>query len=177
MNELFELGLTRKQLMEKGVKLGADVPYCMMRGTALAEGIGEKLKALPPMVKCPVVIAKPQVSVSTRFVYENLSLNEDTKHPNIDQLIQDISKKDLPAIASHMGNILETVTIKKYPQIELIKDTMRHNGALNAMMSGSGPTVFGLFSDIETAKKAAAAVRKSGLSRQVFVTDIYNNRR
>ena len=167
INELFNLGIKRKELMELGVQIGADVPYCIMRGTALAEGIGEKLTSLPPMVKCPVVIAKPQVSVSTKYVYENLKLDEHTQHPDIDALIQNIRTKDLPAIAGSMGNLLETVTAKKYPE----------NGALNAMMSGSGPTVFGLFDELETAKMAAAIVRQSGLARQVFVTDIYNNRR
>lgn len=177
MNELFELGLKRRDLMERGVQLGADVPYCLMRGTALAEGIGEKLTPLAPMVKCPVVIAKPQVSVSTKYVYENLKLDDTTKHPDIDRLIGDIRNKDLPAIAAHMGNLLETVTAVRYPEIERIKDQMRENGALNAMMSGSGPTVFGLFDDIDKAKAAASAVRESGLAKQVFVTDIYNNRR
>ena len=171
------LGIKRKELMELGVQIGADVPYCIMRGTALAEGIGEKLTSLPPMVKCPVVIAKPQVSVSTKYVYENLKLDEHTQHPDIDALIQNIRTKDLPAIAGSMGNLLETVTAKKYPEIEKIKELMRENGALNAMMSGSGPTVFGLFDELETAKMAAAIVRQSGLARQVFVTDIYNNRR
>lgn len=177
INELFNLGIKRKELMELGVQIGADVPYCIMRGTALAEGIGEKLTSLPPMVKCPVVIAKPQVSVSTKYVYENLKLDEHTQHPDIDALIQNIHTKDLPAIAGSMGNLLETVTAKKYPEIEKIKELMRENGALNAMMSGSGPTVFGLFDELETAKMAAAIVRQSGLARQVFVTDIYNNRR
>lgn len=177
INELFNLGIKRKELMELGVQIGADVPYCIMRGTALAEGIGEKLTSLPPMVKCPVVIAKPQVSVSTKYVYENLKLDEHTQHPDIDALIQNIRTKDLPAIAGSMGNLLETVTAKKYPEIEKIKELMRENGALNAMMSGSGPTVFGLFDELETAKMAAAIVRQSGLARQVFVTDIYNNRR
>lgn len=177
INELFNLGIKRKELMELGVQIGADVPYCIMRGTALAEGIGEKLTSLPPMVKCPVVIAKPQVSVSTKYVYENLKLDEHTQHPDIDALIQNIRTKDLPAIACSMGNLLETVTAKKYPEIEKIKELMRENGALNAMMSGSGPTVFGLFDELETAKMAAAIVRQSGLARQVFVTEIYNNRR
>ena len=177
MNRMFELGLSKEELMQRGVKIGADVPYCIMRGTALAEGIGEQLTALPPMVKCPILIAKPQISVSTKFVYENLKLDEDTQHPDIDALIQNIRKKDLPAIAGSMGNLLETVTAKKYPEIEKIKELMRENGALNAMMSGSGPTVFGLFDEPETAKMAAAIVRQSGLARQVFVTEIYNNRR
>ncbi|MDE7062083.1 MAG: hypothetical protein K2O73_02435, partial [Lachnospiraceae bacterium] len=161
----------------RGVTLGADVPYCLMRGTALAEGIGEKLTSLPPMVKCPVLIAKPQVSVSTKYVYEHLQLNEDTRHPDIDGLIRAIKGKELNDIASRMGNLLETVTVQRYPEIAAIKDIMREQGALNAMMSGSGPTVFGLFQDRKDAKRAASVLRSSGLTRQVFVTGIYNNRR
>jgi 4-diphosphocytidyl-2-C-methyl-D-erythritol kinase len=177
MNQIFDLKLSRKQLMERGVKIGADVPYCLMRGTALAEGIGEKLTQLPPMVKCPVLIAKPQISVSTKFVYENLKLNENTIHPDIDQLVTDIQNKDLPAIAGHMGNVLETVTIPEYPIIADIKNKMMESGAINSMMSGSGPTVFGLFADEETAKKAYKEMLSSGLAKQVYLTTIYNNRR
>lgn len=176
MNEIFGLGLTRRQLMERGVKIGADVPYCLMRGTALAEGIGEKLTQLPPMVKCPVLIAKPQISVSTKFVYENLKLTEETNHPDIDVLLHDIENGDLHAIASHMGNVLETVTIPNYPIIAQIKEKMLKDGAINSMMSGSGPTVFGLFENEETAKKAYHAMVKSGLAKQVYLTTIYNNR-
>ncbi|MBP3488991.1 MAG: 4-(cytidine 5'-diphospho)-2-C-methyl-D-erythritol kinase [Roseburia sp.] len=177
MNRIFGLGLSREQLMERGVKLGADVPYCVMRGTALAEGIGEELTALPPMVKCPVLIAKPQISVSTKFVYENLKLNEKTVHPDIDKLVADIRAKDLRAIASGMGNVLETVTIPNYPVIAEIKEHMMEHGALNAMMSGSGPTVFGLFEDENTAAAAYEAMRESNLARQVYLTSIYNNAR
>ena len=177
MNRIFGLGLSREQLMERGVKLGADVPYCVMRGTALAEGIGEELTALPPMVKCPVLIAKPQISVSTKFVYENLKLNEKTVHPDIDKLVADIRAKDLRAIASGMGNVLETVTIPNYPVIVEIKEHMMEHGALNAMMSGSGPTVFGLFEDENTAAAAYEAMRESNLARQVYLTSIYNNAR
>jgi 4-diphosphocytidyl-2-C-methyl-D-erythritol kinase len=177
MNRIFELGLSQRELMERGVKIGADVPYCLMRGTALAEGIGEKLTQLPPMVKCPVLIAKPQISVSTKFVYENLKLNENTIHPDIDQLVTDIQNKDLPAIAGHMGNVLETVTIPEYPIIADIKNKMMESGAINSMMSGSGPTVFGLFADEETAKKAYKEMLSSGLAKQVYLTTIYNNRR
>ena len=175
MNRIFELGLTKEQLMERGVKIGADVPYCIMRGTALAEGIGEKLTKLPPMVKCPVLIAKPQISVSTKFVYENLKLNENTIHPDIDRLVADISEGDLTKIAADMGNVLETVTIPEYPVIAEIKENMMQNGAVNAMMSGSGPTVFGLFADESTAVKAYEAMKKSNLAKQVYLTSIYNN--
>lgn len=175
MNRIFDLGLTKKQLMERGVKIGADVPYCIMRGTALAEGIGEELSALPPMVKCPVLIAKPQISVSTKFVYQNLKLDDDTIHPDIDLLIGDIKAKDLYSIAKHMGNVLETVTIPNYPVIDEIKQHMMAHGAVGAMMSGSGPTVFGLFDDEETAKAAFKAMRSSELAKQVYMTSIYNN--
>lgn len=177
MNRMFDLGLKREELMERGVKIGADVPYCIMRGTALAEGIGEKLTALPPMVKCPVLIAKPQISVSTKFVYENLRLNDKTEHPDIDALVENIRKKDLNAVASEMGNVLETVTIPNYPVIAQIKEHMLEHGAVGAMMSGSGPTVFGLFEDGDTAVAAYEKMKESGLAKQVYLTSIYNNAR
>ena len=163
--------------MERGVQIGADVPYCIMRGTALAEGIGEKLSSLPPMVKCPVLIAKPAVSVSTKFVYQNLKLDEQTPHPDIDALIADIRNKDLDGICADMGNVLETVTIPNYPIIAQIKEQMLKSGAKASMMSGSGPTVFGLFADEETAQRARAGMKASGLAKQVYLTSIYNNRR
>lgn len=177
MNQLFGLRLSRQALMERGVTIGADVPYCLMRGTALAEGIGEKLKQLPPMVKCPVLIAKPQISVSTKFVYQNLKLDEHTVHPDIDRLIQDICNKDLQAAAGDMGNVLETVTIPNYPVIAQIKEQMMHSGAVNSMMSGSGPTVFGLFENEKQAKKAYDDMKQTGLAKQIYLTSIYNNRR
>ena len=177
VNRLFSLGLTKRQLMERGVQIGADVPYCIMRGTALAEGIGEALSPLPPMVKCPVLIAKPSISVSTKFVYQNLKLDDTTIHPDIDLLIDDIKAKNLHDIAAHMGNVLETVTIPNYPVIDEIKKHMLSNGAVGAMMSGSGPTVFGLFDDEDTAKKAYKAMRSSHLARQVYLTSVYNNRK
>ena len=177
VNRLFSLGLTKRQLMERGVQIGADVPYCIMRGTALAEGIGEARSVLPPMVKCPVLIAKPSISVSTKFVYQNLKLDDTTIHPDIDRLIDDIKAKNLHDIAAHMGNVLETVTIPNYPVIDEIKKHMLSNGAVGAMMSGSGPTVFGLFDDEDTAKKAYKAMRSSHLARQVYLTSVYNNRK
>lgn len=177
MNRIFDLGLTKEELMERGVKIGADVPYCIMRGTALAEGIGEKLTALPPMVKCPVLIAKPQINVSTRFVYENLKLNAKTVHPDINKLVDDITEKDLKKIALDMGNVLETVTIPNYPVIAEIKEQMMEHGAAGSMMSGSGPTVFGLFEKEDTAEAAYEAIRESGLAKQIYLTSIYNNAR
>ena len=177
MNQIFDLGLSRKELMERGVQIGADVPYCLMRGTALAQGIGEKLSQLPPMIKCPVLIAKPAVSVSTKFVYQNLKLDEHTVHPDIDALIGAMKRKDFAGICGNMANVLETVTIPNYPVIAKIKDKMMEAGAAQALMSGSGPTVFGLFEDEETARRARDAMKESGLARQVYLTSIYNNRR
>ena len=177
VNKIFDLGLSTQDLMDRGVKIGADVPYCIMRGTALAEGIGEKLSPLPPMVKCPVLIAKPAINVSTKFVYENLKLDANTVHPNMQQLISDIKEKDLNKIARDMGNVLESVTIPAYPIIADIKEYMMEHGAVGAMMSGSGPTVFGLYDDENTAQAAFEAIKASGLAKQVYLTSIYNTTR
>lgn len=177
MNRIFNLGLKQNKLMELGLKIGADVPFCIMRGTALAEGIGEKLTALPPMPKCPVLIAKPAISVSTKAVYEGLKLYDGMEHPDIDGVVEEIQQKDLKGVASHMGNILETVTIPMYPVIEDIKKLMLENGALNAMMSGSGPTVFGLFPNEKEIRRAYEALKQSGLAKNVYTSDIHNNRR
>lgn len=177
MNRLFQLGLTDQELMERGVKLGADVPYCIMRGTVLAEGIGEEPTPLPAMPKCHVLLAKPPISVSTQKVYEKLDAQEVTEHPDIDGILLGLQTGDLKKITSSMGNVLENVTITEYPQIERIKDVMKEEGALNAMMSGSGPTVFGIYDDKMLARRAAARIREEQLAKQVHVTTMHNVRR
>ena len=177
INQLFELGLSKEELMERGVKLGADVPYCVMRGTVLAEGIGEILTPLPACPKCHVLIAKPPISVSTKLVYEKLDSHEIENHPDIDGIIDGLYDQDITKVASRMGNVLEKVTIEEYPVIEQIKNVMKEQGALNAMMSGSGPTVFGLYETKEKARKAAAKIREKQLAKQVYVTGIHNARR
>ncbi len=177
MNRMFRLNLSQQRLMELGLKIGADVPYCLMRGTALAEGIGEKLTPLAPMPNCKVLVAKPPICVSTKFVYENLKLDKTTVHPRIDLLMEGLREGDLKKVASHMGNVLESVTIPHYPVIAQIREEMLHYGAVNAMMSGSGPTVFGLFEDEAQAQMAYQSLREGSLAKQVYLTDIYNNRR
>ena len=159
------------------VKLGADVPYCLMRGTALAEGIGEKLTPLLACPKCFVLLAKPPISVSTKLVYEKLDSHEIEDHPDIDGIIDGLKAHDIEKVASSMGNVLEKVTIEEYPVIEQIKNVMKEQGALNAMMSGSGPTVFGIYDSKEKARKAAAKIREKQLAKQVYVTGIHNARR
>ena len=181
INQMYGLGLSMQALMERGVRLGADVPYCIQRGTALAEGIGEKLSVLPPMPKCTILIAKPGISVSTKFVYENLHANDlkPEQHPDIDGMIEAIKQKDLYGIADRFGNVLETVTIPAYPVIQEIKDLMMEHGAIGALMSGSGPTVFGLFTNPKAAAKAHEEMRYgagSELAKQVYLTNFYNPR-
>ena len=177
MNRMYELGLSQKELMERGVQLGADVPYCIMRGTVLAEGIGEKLTPLPALPKCYVLVAKPPVSVSTKTVYEKLDALDIVNHPNIDGILEGLEEQNLEKIASNMGNVLEEVTIGDYPVIEKIKQTMKDAGALNAMMSGSGPTVFGLFENRTAAREAQRRIREKSLAGQVYVTSIHGVRR
>ena len=179
VNKMFSLGLTTEQLMDRGVKIGADVPYCVMRGTALSEGIGEILTPLPVPPQCQVLIAKPGISVSTKFVYENLHANElrPEQHPDIDGMMEAIKQKDLYGIADRFGNVLENVTIPAYPVIQEIKDLMLEQGAIGALMSGSGPTVFGLFTNPKAAAKAHEEMRfgaGADLAKQVYLTNFYN---
>ena len=172
MNRLFHCGLSKEKLMELGVQIGADVPYCVMRGTALAEGIGEKLTSLPGVPMCYVLIGKPGINVSTKFVYGNLHLDEVTEHPDIDGMVEAIRNHDLYGITDRMGNVLESVTCPAYPVIDEIKAQMMKNGAVNAMMSGSGPTVFGIFDDPDKAEFARDQLKISGLSKQTFLTTV-----
>lgn len=173
MNDLFDLGLSLKELMELGVTLGADIPYCLLEGTALSEGIGEILTPLPAMPKCNILIVKPNVNVSTKFVYQNLKLTSDTIHPDIDGMVDAIKQNDLSGILSRLGNVLETVTIPKCPKVAEIKSTMLELGALGSLMSGSGPTVFGIFPNHATAKAAYDMFKKGPYRSQTFLTVPY----
>ena len=182
VNKMFGLGLTRCQLMERGVAIGADVPYCVLRGTALSEGIGEILTPLPPVPQCQVLIAKPAVSVSTRFVYEHLKADQlrPDQHPDIDGMLEAIRRGDPYGIAGCLGNALETVTIPAYPVIGQIKEQMMERGSIGCLMSGSGPTVFGLFSSPRAAADAYEAFRYGPgreLARQVYLTSFYTPRK
>lgn len=177
MNKLFGLHLSQKELMKRGVSLGADVPYCIMRGTVLAEGIGEELSVLPAMPKCTVLIAKPPINVSTKMVYEEFDSVEKICHPDIDGIIAGLENESIDEISAHMGNVLEEVTIKNYPVIEEIKNAMKQCGATGAMMSGSGPTVFGIFKERKNAKEAQKLIRDMQLAKQVYITNVHSIRR
>ena len=134
INRLFDLGFTVEELKEIGVKIGADVPYCIEGGTALSEGIGEILTKLPDAPNCYVVVAKPEISVSTKYVYENLHANELKYHPDIDGMVEAIRGQDLDGVCKRMENVLETVTEKKYPVISQLKQLLLEAGAENSLM-------------------------------------------
>lgn len=174
MNKMFDLNMSMGRMMELGVKLGADVPYCVMRGTALAEGIGEKLTRLTPVPHLWMLVAKPPINVSTKLVYENLDLGGVVEHPDIDGIIKAIEDQNVERIAQSMGNVLESVTIPLYPVINTIKQDMMNHGAINAMMSGSGPTVFGIFPDGQTALDCQKFLKEKGDARQVYITESFN---
>lgn len=167
MNELFSLHMTQESMCELAVTIGADVPYCIVGGTVLAEGIGEKLTKLADAPACTLLIAKPSVGVSTKYVYENLHADKLRQHPDIDGMLTAICEDDLDGVAKRLGNVLETVTVKAYPVIEKLKSWMMEHGAVNALMSGSGPTVFGIYKEAQEAQRACEQLRRLDLAQQV----------
>ncbi|MCI9566072.1 MAG: 4-(cytidine 5'-diphospho)-2-C-methyl-D-erythritol kinase [Eubacterium sp.] len=170
VNQMFNLELSKEELMERGVRLGADVPYCILGGTAIARGIGEILTPLPTPPKCHVIIAKPPVSVSTAFVYGNIKPDEIEKRPDIEAMVSAIKAQDLYKLAKSLYNVMEDITVPQYPVIQEIKTIMLENGALNSIMSGSGPTVFGLYDDIEKAEQTVKLLKAKGLTEQLYLT-------
>lgn len=173
INRLYDLDCTLEELMKLGVKVGADVPYCVLGGTALAEGIGEKLTSLNTAPDCYVLVAKPPINVSTKYVYEHLDAEGIEEHPDIDGMVEAIWEESLQGILDRMGNVLENVTEKKYPIIARLKNKMKELGALNSLMSGSGPTVFGIFIDERIAREAFETLKKENPECQVFLTGFY----
>ncbi len=174
MNGLFRLGMDLEDMKKLAVKIGADVPYCIEGGTQLSEGIGEVLTPLRAAPAFLLLIAKPDISVSTKYVYENLNLHTLTAHPDVDGMAA-VEKGDSAGIVSRMENVLESVTLEKYPVIRKIKTVMKENGAWNALMSGSGPTVFGIYNNREEMEKTARLLREGKLAKQIFITTVKGN--
>ncbi|MCI9126922.1 MAG: 4-(cytidine 5'-diphospho)-2-C-methyl-D-erythritol kinase [Eubacterium sp.] len=170
VNQMFDLGLSTEELMERGVRLGADVPYCILGGTAIARGIGDILTPLPTPPKCHVIIAKPPVSVSTAFVYGNIKPDKIKKRPDIDGMVSAIRTQDLYKLAKSLYNVMEDITVPQYPIIQEIKMVMLNNGALNSIMSGSGPTVFGLYDDKGKAEQTVELLKEKELTEQLYLT-------
>lgn len=155
LNKLWDLGLSENELKDIGLKLGADVPFCITGGSALAEGIGEELtniKGLPEDLN--ILVCKPNIFVSTKEVYQSLNMDKVKRRPKNKELIDALQKEDVKFISENMVNVLEEVTSLKYSEIGQIEDIMIKNKALGSMMSGSGPTVFGLFDNKDCAIKA-----------------------
>lgn len=169
--DLFGLSLPTAKLMEYGLGIGADVPYCLMGGTALAEGIGEKLTPLTPLPDCFILVAKPEVSISTKYVFEHLDAEGLTRHPDIDGMVDAINSGSLTGVVDRMENVLEKVTVEVCPAIASLKKRMLDLGASGSIMSGSGPTVFGIFppEHESRAEEACHVLRQSGLAKQVFL--------
>lgn len=174
MNDLFDLNIPMEEMLKLAVKIGADVPYCIIGGTALSEGIGEILTPLIAPPPCYLLIAKPEIHVSTAFVYGNLKITKDTNHPNIDGMIRSIENSDLQGLSMLMENVLESVTVKEYPIIENIKTFMKENGAINAIMSGSGPTVFGVYDSKEKLENAFQLLSSQNITKQIYRSTFIN---
>ncbi len=175
LDSLFELGMSTADMCRLGTSIGADVPFCIMGGTALAEGIGEVLTPLPAMPECHILLVKPGFGISTKDAYRAVDARPIEQHPDIDAIVNALGRGDLGDICSHMGNVLESVSCPDHPAIGQIKARMREYGAKNAMMSGSGPTVFGIFDDRAAAQRAYIDLKGSEYGKDTFLTGPVKN--
>lgn len=175
VSALFSLPLDTDSLADLGRQIGADVPFCIKGGTMLAQGIGDVLTPLKSFPPTPIVLVKPRIGVSTPWVYKNLKLDSVTRHPDTKMLVDAVNRGDVVAVAGNMCNVLETVTIPKYGIIAGIKEKLQKLGAAGSMMSGSGPTVFGIFKDAAGALYAYENIKDEKL--ECFVTGTFNEER
>ena len=175
LNHMFQLGLDSEGLMKRGLRLGADIPYCIMGGTALSEGIGEELTGISPMPEVSLLIAKPPVNVSTGKVYGALDALTSYEHPDIDGMVKAIEEKDISKICDKMGNVLADVTMPMVPEVKELRDTMLDYGATGAMMTGSGPTVFGFFEDETALEDCYDFLKKKNQCERLYKTAIQND--
>ena len=174
LNKLFDLSLSKEELMKIGAEFGADIPYCILGGTALAEGIGEKLTILPSLPEIIILICKPHAHISTEYVYKNLDLKKIISRPDTELLISAIKNKDIGKIAKNMVNVLESVTVEEKPEIRELKNILIKNGALGAMMSGTGTSMFGIFENRFQALKTSKQLRK--FSKEIFITKTFSEK-
>jgi 4-diphosphocytidyl-2-C-methyl-D-erythritol kinase len=168
LNELWSLKLSLEELMEIGGAIGADIPFCLIGGTALATGKGEKLKVLESASPLWIVLAKPTIGVSTAIVYQNFNLAKVDEHPNTQAMVSALKENNFQGITANLGNVLETVTLELYPELKSIKAQLKELGAQGVLMSGSGPTIFGIFKEKDLAQEAVNQLSK--ILPQVFLT-------
>ncbi|RKD25497.1 4-diphosphocytidyl-2-C-methyl-D-erythritol kinase [Caminicella sporogenes DSM 14501] len=174
INKMFDLGLTLKDMMNLGAFIGADVPFCILGGCALAEGIGEILTPIKGFKKGWIVLSKPSVSVSTAQAYNNLNLKNIKRRPNTKALLRALKENNIYDVSKELCNVFEEGIQKKYPVVKVIKNKMLQYGALGSIMSGSGPSVFGIFKDYDKAKSAYEKLKL--LYKQTFLVSSYNGR-
>lgn len=167
LNRLWRLGLSGEELESLGAELGSDVPFCVRGGTALATGRGEKLQSIQSPPQCWVILAKPPINVSTADVYGKLRAAELKSHPSVRKMLDAIASESFPDVCASLGNVLETVTLDRYPEVKQIKDCMERLGADGVLMSGSGPTVFGLVSKEMKVARIYNGLR--GFCKEVYV--------
>lgn len=170
MDRLFGLGMSQEEMAALGLGLGADVPFCLLGGTALAQGVGEVLTPLPGVPALQLLIAKPAESASTAKVFQRFSLDASTVHPDVDGMAAAIRRGDRQGVVDRLGNSLEATTMGMYPSVGRLKEALLEAGAENALMSGSGTAVFGVFKSREAAVEAAARIRRTGKAKMVFTT-------
>lgn len=168
MNKLFDINASEEKLMELGLKLGADVPYCISGGTAICKGIGEEVTKLKPFKDKILVLVKPPFGVSTKVVYQEFKLDRVRNHPNTNLLINAIENDNLEEVCSNMKNLLENVTLRKHKVLINIKEEMKRYGSVGTMMSGSGPTVFAFFDDMLSAQRCFEKMKLK--YNDVFIT-------
>ncbi len=171
LNEMWNLKLNQNQLMELGLNLGADVPFCILGGSAIAKGIGEDLTRIKGLEHVKLLICKPNIMVSTKWVYQNLDMDAVSKRPDTKTILNNLEENDVQALAKNMSNVLENVTENEYKQIEEIKKKMIEHNAVGSMMSGSGPTVFGIFNDLEYAQLAKEELEQ--VYKQTYLVNTY----
>ena len=167
LNRFWELGLSGEKLERLGAKLGSDVPFCVAGGTALATGRGEMLTPLPDLPPLQLVLAKPALEISTPWAYREFDKQKNVVHPDIEGMTQAVRNGDVQGVLRRFGNVLEPVTAGAHPEIREIQRQMLENGAEPAMMSGSGPTVFGIVKDKETGEKIAGILQAQRLETAV----------
>ena len=174
MNEMFGIKATEKELCDIALKIGADVPYCIKGGTALCEGIGEKITHLSKFENKILVVIKPNFGVATKDVYMNLDISKIYRHVKTEELIKSIKRDDIYGVCRDMKNVLENVTLGKHKVLKEIKEDLKRNGAIGSMMSGSGPTIFGVFEDMLTAQNAYEYIKEKYKFKDTFITRTIN---
>lgn len=171
IRNLFGLKISNNKLLDISKNFGADVPFCLKRGTCLAEGIGEKLTPLNKMPNCYILVVKPNINISTSVIFENLDLSKIKERPDIEKIIYYIDKNDIEGVSKNLCNVLESVSIEKYPIIKQIKENMLENGALGSLMSGSGSAVFGIFKN-----KKQMAIAKNNIERTLNIKEVFTTK-